>query len=183
MKKLQINDKLETKRLIIEMPKIIDAKELYDLIDDDVTEFMYWWKWDSYKSIEIHIKEKINLVNEWKSWDSLVRRKEDNKIIWKFWIIKLDEDINSIELWYWIWEEYWGKWYIPGCVEFIKTYAFNKLLINRIVIIATKENIKSRKVVEKCWFKLDWILRWNGNVKWEIVDKAIYTFLKEDYIN
>ena len=181
MKKLNITDKLETERLIIQISKIEDSKELYDLIDDDVTHFMYWSKWEDYKSIEPHIKEKIKLVNEWKSWDSLIRKKDDSKIIWKFWIIEYVDDINSIELWYWIWKKYWGKWYIPECVEFMKEYAFNELWVNRIVIIATKENINSRKVAEKCWFKLDWILRWEANVKWNIVDKAVYTFLKDDY--
>lgn len=183
MKKLWLSDKLETKRLIIEMPKIEDARELYTLINDDITEFMPWSKWEDYKFVESHIKEKIELCNNWESWDCLIRKKDNNKIIWKFWIIKFDEDINSIELWYWIWKEFWWQWYIPECVELIKAYWFNILWINRIVIIATKENIKSRKVAEKCWFKLDWILRQHWNVKWKIVDKAIYTSLKEDFIN
>lgn len=62
----------------------------------------------------------------------------------------------------------------------IKDIWFSQLWINRIVLIATKENIKSRRVAEKCWFKLDWIIRWKAVVKWKIVDKAIYTFLRED---
>ncbi|NVP17562.1 hypothetical protein HUU51_02485 [Candidatus Gracilibacteria bacterium] len=41
MKKLKITDKIETDRLIMEIPNINDAKELYSLIDDDVVEFMY----------------------------------------------------------------------------------------------------------------------------------------------
>jgi len=42
MKKLILNDKLETERLIIEMPRIKDTKEIVNLIDENVTEFMYW---------------------------------------------------------------------------------------------------------------------------------------------
>jgi len=183
MKKLKLTEKLETKRLIIEMPKLEDTKELISIIDKNVTEFMSWWIPDNKIVIENNINETIKKCNDWKSWETLIRKKDNNKIIWRFWIIKFDEEVKSIELGYWVWSDYWGKWYIPECVEYIKAYWFNILWVNRIVIIATKENIKSRKVAEKCWFKLDWILRWEADVKWVIVDNAVYTFLKKDFIN
>lgn len=182
MKKLKITDKIQTDRLIIEIPNVDDAFELYNLIDDDVVEFMYWSKLKDYKELENHINNTIISCNDLKTWDCIIRLKENNKIIWKVWIIKYEEDIYSIELWYWIWKEFWWKWYIPECVEKIKDIWFSQLWINRIVLIATKENLKSRRVAEKCWFKLDWIIRWNALVKWKIVDKAIYTFLKDDLI-
>ncbi|MDD2907588.1 MAG: GNAT family protein [Candidatus Gracilibacteria bacterium] len=181
MKKLKITDKIETNRLIIEIPKISDASELYNLIDDYVVEFMYWYKSENYKELEKHIEQKILDCKKGLSWDCIIRLKEDNRIIGKVGIIKYEEDINSIELGYWIGKEFWGKGYIPECVEKFKNIGFNDLLVNRIVIIATKENLKSRKVAEKCGFKLDGIIRGNGFIKGKIVDKAIYTFLKEDF--
>jgi len=57
-----------------------------------------------------------------------------------------------------------------------------KWVNNRILIRAVKENVKSRRVAEKCWFKFDWILRWQNYNKWKIVDMAYYTFLKSDFI-
>lgn len=181
MKKLKATDKIETERLIIEMPKMEDAKDIYSLIDYNVTEFFWWEKPSDYKYYEDHINRKIISCNEWKSWEALVRLKTNNKVIWRFWIIKYTDDINSIEIAYWLWKKFWWKWYIPECVEKIKDFWFSQLWVNRILIIATKENIKSIRVIEKCWFKLDWIIRWEALIKWKIVDKAIYTFLKDDF--
>ena len=179
MKKLKLTDKIKTERLIIEIPNREDTKEIYNLIDDDITKFMSWNK--DYKWVENHVKWLINDAKEWKSWEAIIRCKEHNKILWKFWIYKYQEDILSIELWYWIWKKYWWKWYIPECIEVIKKKVFLEMWYERIVIIATKENINSRKVAEKCWFKLDWILRWNTNIKWKIIDRVFYTFIKDDY--
>jgi len=64
MKKLKITDKIETDRLIIEVPNINDAKELYSLIDDDVVEFMYWCKSKDYKELENHINNTIISCND-----------------------------------------------------------------------------------------------------------------------
>lgn len=181
MKKLTLNDKIETERLIIEMPKVEDAKKLYDLIDDDVLEYMPWEKWEDYNVTINHIKEVIERCKNWESWDTLIRYKKNNKIIWRFWIIKFDDEINSVELWYWLARDFWWNWFINECVEKIKEFCFNNLSVDRILIRAVKENIKSRKVAERSLFKLDWILRRNQNNKWKIVDMAYYTFLKEDY--
>ncbi|NVP17563.1 GNAT family N-acetyltransferase [Candidatus Gracilibacteria bacterium] len=139
-----------------------------------------WSKSKDYKELENHINNTIISCNDGKSWDCIIRLKENNKIIGKVGIIKYEEDIDSMELGYWIGKEFWGKGYIPECVEKIKDFGFSQLGINRIVLIATKENLKSRRVAEKCGFKLDGIIRGNALVKGKIVDKAIYTFLKDD---
>jgi hypothetical protein len=44
MKKLKLTDKIKTERLIIEIPNREDTKEIYNLIDDDITKFMSWNK-------------------------------------------------------------------------------------------------------------------------------------------
>lgn len=48
--KTKITDKIETDRLIIEVPNMNDTKN-YTLIDDDVVEFMYWSNQKDYKRI------------------------------------------------------------------------------------------------------------------------------------
>lgn len=180
MKKLNLNDIIETSRLIIQMPKIEDAKEIFSIINWDVNEFMTWNLPKDYKEVENDIKKSIVNCEKRKSWESVIKLK-DNTIIWKFWIKFYKSRIKSIHLMYYLWKKYWGNWYIPECVESFKEVIFEKFWYNRIVIRCVKENKNSIRVAEKCWFKLDWILRGQSYFKWKIVDKAFYTFLKSDY--
>lgn len=181
MKKLKIDDIIETSRLLIQMPKIEDAEEIYNLLNDDVTKYMTWEKWSSYKEIEKNIKESIIDCKKRKSFEAIIKFK-DNTIIWKFWVNFYKNNIRSAHLWYWIWKKYWWNWYIPECVEAFKKIFFEQYKYNRIIIRCIKENVNSIRVAEKCGFKLDWILRWQSIVNWKIIDKAFYTFLREDYI-
>lgn len=72
--------------------------------------------------------------------------------------------------------------YRKECVERIIEIWFNDCWYERILIKATKENINSINVAKRCWFQLDWVLRKDAYIKGDFVDKAYYTFLKEDYI-
>lgn len=63
--------------------------------------------------------ELKNAVNG-KRWDVIIIEKESWIMVWNFWIVKFDENINGIELWYWLAKIYWWKWYITECIERIK---------------------------------------------------------------
>ena len=180
MKKLQLTDIIETERLIIKIPEVSETKTMYDLIDDSTTEFMEWEKWPDLKDTEKNLLETIEECSKWVSWQAAIYLK-NWELIGRFWMHTLGKKTNSIYLWYWISSKQKGKWYIPECVEWMKQYGFTEMWLNKIMIRCVKENTASRKVAEKCWFKLDWILRDDEFQKWKYVDNRYYSFLKEDF--
>lgn len=181
MRKFDKDQILETERLIIKIPDHSFAKSFYDLIDDNVTKFMKWSKLGSIEEYEKRIDRIIANAIKWKRWDGIIVEKESWNMIWKFWIVKYIEDTNCIELWYWLATMHLWKWYITECVEKIKEVWFNNLWYEKILIKAIKENIASINVAKRCWFNFDWILVRDAFVKWEYVDKAYYSFLREEY--
>ncbi len=183
MKKLPIDFKIETERCIIEMPKLENAIDYYKLCTPAVSHFMTW---DNLWSVENYEKFIISKKENWEKqrwFESIVKFKHNSKMIWCFWIARYFEEIESIEIWYWLAEEYWGKWIIPECLEKMKEIAFDEIWCKSIKLRADKNNFRSRRVAEKCWFKLDWILRQHDNIKWKLKDISYYSLLKEEYKN
>lgn len=181
MKKINKDYIIETERLIIKLADYSFAQSFYDLIDEDVSKFMEW-DWlnspDEYCSL---IDNRIKDSDSGKRWDAIIIEKKSWNMIWNFWIVHFDENINWIELWYWLAKKYWWLWYIKECVDRIKDVWFNDFWYERILIKATKENTNSTNVAKRCWFIFDWVLRKDAFIKWKYVDKAYYTLLKEDY--
>lgn len=181
MKIPELTDIFETERLILKIPQVSEAQALYGLIDDSTHKYMVWEKWDDYKDAEKNLIETREEAKMWKSWQAALYLK-DWETIGRFWMHTLNEQNSSVCLGYWIGSQYRWNWYIPECVEYIKEYAFTKMWLNKITIRCVKENLASRKVAEKCWFTLDWIIRHDELQKWKYVDNCYYSFLKKDYI-
>lgn len=155
MQKLSIDHKIETDRCIIEVPKLENAVDYYKLVSPWVSVFM---SWDNLGSVEAYEKYIISKTKNWKEqkWcEWIIKLKQNSKMIWCFSIVKYSEEIESIEIWYWIAEEYWWKWIVPECLEKMKEIAFLEIWCKSIKIRADKNNFRSRRVAEKSWFKLD----------------------------
>ena len=57
MKKLWINDILETERCILKIPQESEAEYMWNLITQDTTRYMVWDKWDDFSSTLQNIKK------------------------------------------------------------------------------------------------------------------------------
>lgn len=109
MKKLWIDNILETKRCIIKIPEESEAEYMWNLIHDDTIKYMTWEKGSSYKNTLNNIKETRNNAKIWKTWEAAIYDKKTKKCIGRCWINRIEEDIPAFELWYWITPTYYWK--------------------------------------------------------------------------
>ncbi|MDD2870966.1 MAG: GNAT family protein [Candidatus Gracilibacteria bacterium] len=182
MKKFNKDFIMETERLFVKIPDYSHAKYFFELIDENVSKFMVWSLLSSPESYYGLIDDRIELAEKGIRWDAIIIEKQSGNMIGNFGVVVYDESINGIELGYWLGVDYQGKGYITECVEKIKKIGFDDFGYNRILIKATKENISSTNVAKRCGFHFDGVLRNDAYIKGKYVDKAYYTFLKEEYI-
>ncbi len=87
---------------------------------------------------------------------------------------------HSVELGFWIGETYWGKGIMTkACREYLK-YLFEKKDINRIYSSVFEWNKSSMRVLEKCGFKKEGILRKAVLKDGNFIDEHRYSKLKND---
>jgi putative acetyltransferase len=79
-------------------------------------------------------------------------------------------------------EDYWGLGLIPEAVIEIMRYAFEKLAIDLLTIYHYPFNYQSRRVIEKCGFRYEGILRMGSQIyNGQIYDDVCYSLLKEEW--
>jgi len=177
--------KLETKRLILRKPNKKDVNDLVEGLNNlkvsknistvphpyrkkDAT----WW---------------INHCNEKKkkkeSYPFEIELKEEKKLVGACGLHAYDKFKESIEIGYWINENYWRKGIITEAAIAVINFAFEKLKINRIELDAYKENVASNAVAKKLGFTYEGTTRQSNKSKAEgkIHDTNIYSILKKEW--
>ena len=132
-----------------------DYKDMYEYgKDDEVTK---WLLWDTYNSIEDAINS-INNVFLTRPEKNLpcahaIIHKEDNKMIGTcdYCFINWEDSVGEIG--YCINRDYWNRGYVTKVCKAIIKYGFEYLGLEKIFIRHVKENIGSKRVIEKCGFK------------------------------
>lgn len=112
--------------------------------------------------------------------------KKNNKVIGSISLSKdkLRTDINSKCLGYVLSKDYWGQGIMTEAVKTILEYSFYNINLDIISISHFKDNIASKKVIEKNGFSYegtfrDSFLLYNGQIK----DRCFYSLTKTEYSN
>lgn len=85
---------------------------------------------------------------------------------------------RTAEMGYYIAHEHWGKGIMTKSVKEVCAYVFENSDILRIYAEPFARNIASCKVLEKCGFQLEGILRDNAEKNGEVLDMKMYSLLK-----
>jgi len=88
---------------------------------------------------------------------------------------------RSMELGYWIGEDYWGRGIASEAVRQILEFGFSLEGINRIFAGVLENNSASKRVLEKNAFVFEGIARKSAWKNEELLDEWKYSILKEDY--
>jgi ribosomal-protein-alanine N-acetyltransferase len=109
-----------------------------------------------------------------------IARKSDNKMIGSVGVSGINRIHNRIEASYDLAKEYWGQGLMSRALKAVTDYAFQTRKFNRIEAVAMSENIGSYKVLEKCGFTFEGILRQHRFHKGKYVDVRSYSLLYSD---
>lgn len=151
--------------------------------DDRVPQFM---SWSTHKNIEA----TEELVDSWISRyedDSYYRwaivLKEIGELIGVVTVVNMDERAKSLEIGYYIGSKWWNSGLTAEAVKSMIHFLFREVGAGRIEAGFSIDNKQSRRVLEKCGFVFEGILRkarWDNN---GICDKAVYSIISDDYLN
>ena len=157
-----------------------DVKGLYDYAKNpNVGPHAGWKPHESLDESREIIKELFIPNDTWS-----IRLKRENTIIGT---IALEKDIrragvNSREMGYSLGEEYWGKGYMTEAAKAVIDYGFEELNLVVLAICTGPQNKRSQRVIEKCGFNYDGILRrgykiFDGTIR----DSLLYSMLSEEW--
>lgn len=185
--------KIESERIVLVPPyppTFELAKEIFAKIDLSRKNLRDWLAWvDSTKRPE---DQYTNWLVDWvqKNWESgtgfayLIRDKKTKALLGAIDLMKCDETHKTAEIGYWLSDDAAGHGYMTEAVRALEGAAFTAG-INRIVIGADTQNIRSSNVPKRCGYHLDGIMR---SVRWDarwqsFRDDHIWSKLKSEWLS
>ncbi|MBP0990524.1 MAG: GNAT family N-acetyltransferase [Oscillospiraceae bacterium] len=172
---------METERLIIRRFKKNDLKAFYEYAQNPNVGPNAGWKPHE------NIKESKKILS--------VLRKE--KLTWAIILKDSEKFVGSVGLYndkkrncddikmlgYSIGEEYWGKGFAVEASRAVLNYAFTELNLNYVSAYHFPENVRSKRVIEKCGFIFEGVLSHAySNYDGTILDNACYIMSKENFL-
>lgn len=91
----------------------------------------------------------------------------------------LQEGGYSAEIAFWLGELYWGRGIAFKAVQAISAYGFEQFKLARIYSEPFAGNMRARRILEKCDFKLEGILKRAYRKSGKLVDYCVYALLAD----
>ncbi len=171
---------LETSRLLLRKWQESDLEDFYEYAKNPVIGPMAGWKphgslTESREILNTFIeKEEVWAVVYKKNWKVIgsIGLHNDSK-----------RDVANVKMvGYVLSQDYWGLGLIPEAVKGVLRFAFEELGVDLISVYHYPFNHQSRRVIEKCGFNYEGIVRMASQIfNGQVYDDVCYSMLKEEW--
>ena len=136
-------------------PKL--AKEHFELVDSNREFFGEWFGWvDNMKSKQDSLNFiQSRIIKDSSSQSSIFHILYASKLVGQVGFVGIEVGGTNGEIGYWLDSNHNGKGIMIQCVKTIMRYGFEDLGLNRIVIKAHVDNVRSQAVAKKLGFTLE----------------------------
>ncbi|MDR0958283.1 MAG: NADH-quinone oxidoreductase subunit NuoE [Clostridiales bacterium] len=143
------NKTIETPRLLLRAWRITDIDDFFEYASvEGVGEAAGWKHYTSKTAAE----ERLRIFIAQKDVFAIIY-KENNKVIGSFGILeRIVKDSSVKELGYVISKDYWGRGLATEATKAVIDFCFNDLNLYAVTCAHFAENIRSKRVIEKCGF-------------------------------
>ncbi|NLK39994.1 MAG: GNAT family N-acetyltransferase [Clostridiales bacterium] len=175
---------LETSRLILRRMRPSDCSDMYEYASRSiVTRYLTW---NPHKSREYTLQylEYVSTryrVGDFFDWAMVLR--ENKKMIGTCGFTRFDYYNNTAEIGYVLNPDYWGQGIATEAVCEILRFGFVELNLHRIEARYMKDNENSRRVMERCGFKYEGMLRSALYVRKSYEDVGICSILSDEFFD
>ena len=172
---------LETEDLILRRPKRKDASDIFRYASDpEVARYVLWEPHRSLSETRGFVRDLCRRARAGWPTSWVVTLRETGRVIGTVGFVWYSADNRSAELGYSFAREYWNRGYATQALGAVASEVFRSLPVNRLEAQHDVRNPASGRVMEKCGFRKEGILRNRILNKGEFVDVALYSRLRSD---
>lgn len=174
--------RLETDRLILRRFTIADAEGMFNnwASDDDVTKYLTWPTHQNVEMTRGYINYCIQGYSESAFYQWVMESKESHELIGNISVVKINEEIDGMELGWVIGKEFWGKGYTAEAAKAVLDVLFDKVGANCTYAGHDVNNPNSGRVMQKIGMKYEGTLRQSDRNNQGIVDMAHYSMIRDE---
>lgn len=174
-------DTIQTRRLTLRTWEHKDADDLFEYAQSEEVGPNAGWP------PHTNIEESTKIIEQFIKSDEVwaVVHKEHQKVIGSLGMHR-DQKRPAIHcrmIGYVLSKDYWGLGIIPEAVKAVLEYAFDTLQLELVSVYHFPDNLRSRRVIEKCGFQFEGTLRKSTKIfDGTVYDDVCYSMTREDYL-
>ena len=172
---------LETRDLILRRPRMKDAADIYSYSsDEEVARYVLWEPHRSVAETRSGLRELIRRARAGYPSSWVITLKESGRVIGTIGFVWYSAENCSAEIGYSLSRVFWNRGYATQALKAVSDEVFRALPLNRLEAQHDLRNPASGRVMQKCGFRREGILRSRIYNKGEYVDVALYALLRSD---
>jgi len=174
---------LSTERLFLRRFTLGDAEAVFKnwTSDSEVTKYARQTPHTSLREAEEYCTEIVNSYHDRNFYYWAIVNKDLNEPIGRINITQQNEPVEMVHVSFMIGQCWWNKGYTTEALTAIKRFFFEDVGVNRIEGRNDPHNPSSGKVMVKCGFQYEGLLRQGGKNSYGLVDCEQYAIIAEDY--
>jgi ribosomal-protein-alanine N-acetyltransferase len=173
---------IETERLLLRTITMKDAPDIFAYASDpEVTKYVRFVTHKSIKDTHAFIRRvqasyKKGITPLWG-----MQSKSSSRMIGALGFLQWPNPDQRAELGYVVNRNVWGQGYVTEATKAVCDFAFKKMNVNRIEAGTIVGHAASERVLQKCGFKFEGVLRQREFIKGKFPDVTMYSLLRQDY--
>ena len=174
-------ERIETERLLLRPITMKDAPDIFAYASDpEVTKYVRFVTHKNIKDTHAFIRRvqasyKKGITPLWG-----MQLKTTGRMVGSLGFLQWPNPDQRAELGYVINRDYWGQGLVTEAASAVCRFAFKEMNVNRIEAGTIVGHIASQRVLEKCGFKLEGVLRQRELIKGRFPDVTMYSLLRSE---
>lgn len=172
------------KKLKLVPVSVSDAKELFDLTEENRAYLDKWLPWvnltKSVSDSKDFIRRSIRKSKAKNGFDCFIIY--NNKIAGVIGLVEICKARNVTEIGYWLGEKYTGKGIMTKSCKALTDHCFKELKLNRVIIKCEISNKASQHIPERLGFFKQGILKRDAFYKDKYADSVQYSMFKREWM-
>ncbi|PWM70706.1 MAG: N-acetyltransferase [Bacillota bacterium] len=175
---------LDTDRLRLRRFTVDDAEKMFEnwAGNPEVTKYLPWKFYADCNGVKRYLAELEEKYKAPDFYDWCIEWRENGEPIGSVGAVQICERLSSVGVGYCLSEKYWGKGVVPEALNAVLKHFFVTLGAVRVTGAHFVENAKSGKVLKKCGFTEEGVLRKGAmNNEGAFVDAKLYSITDDEY--
>jgi RimJ/RimL family protein N-acetyltransferase len=175
-------ERIKTERLLFRAVTMKDAADIFAYASDpEVTRYVRFVTHKSIKDTRAFIRRVLASYKKGVNRLWALELKATGRMIGAMAFLDWPNIHLRAELGYVVNRTYWGQGLVTEAASALCDFAFRKMKVNRIEAGTIVEHRASQRVLEKCGFKLEGVLRQRELIKGRFPNVTMYSLLRQDY--
>ncbi|WP_252176717.1 GNAT family N-acetyltransferase [Endozoicomonas sp. 4G] len=172
---------LKTRRLNIRPLQKKDCNALFKVYSD--FKAMKYWNHSPYETInqaQLHIEKVLNSIENNTSLKLAMVQHSSDELIGTINLFNIHPESRRAEIGYILSSSFWGQGLMSEALSAFIDYCFETLRLNRLEAEINPENEASSRLLKKCGFKVEGLLKERWIVDGKVTDSEIYGLLSSN---